>query len=224
MMLCFFPCILGGAEDISRTLSSCTVSCEGVEGRLDFLCLGMLGNSREGTDETRLCVLGRWGEGGEPGGDSSESAMVRLSDSDESESESSISEVGIQTLKPLLDDTAEGADGSDWGRRLVDFLRGLVSSSAGLASSASLGSSRVIWRDGRPECGDAGFLESLFALVRLRLDGEPVLAMRTASSRPRGVRSPSLWSGPGWNICSIGVRGSACETSLASYGLLVIEP
>lgn len=132
-MLCFFWCILGGAEATSRTLSDSTrESSEGVEGRLDFLCLGMLGSSREGTDETRLCCCGRWGEGGEPGGESSDSGTVRLSPSEESESESSTSEVGIQTLKPLLDcESADGADGSDWGRRFVDFLRGFGSSSAG---------------------------------------------------------------------------------------------
>ena len=112
--------------------------------------------------------------------------MVRVSSSDSSES-SSISDDGIHTLKPLLDDCeiVEGADGSDAGLRLVDFRRGLASSSVGLVSSA--GSSSVICREGRVELDDAGFRESLFALVRLRLEGDPVPVARTASSNVRGV-------------------------------------
>ena len=63
----------------------------------------------------------------------------------------------------------------------MDFLRGL-------ASSSSTGSSRVICRDGLGEFGeDVGLRESLFALVRLRLEGDPVPAIRTASSSVRGV-------------------------------------
>ena len=81
---CLFPCIFSGAEaEASRTLSSSSsASCVGVDGRLDFLCLGMLGNSSEGTEDTRLCACGRCGEGGEPGGEISESLTVLLSSSE----------------------------------------------------------------------------------------------------------------------------------------------
>ena len=108
-------CMLEGADDdISRTFSSSTSSSlVGVVGPLNFLCLGMIGNSNEGTEETRLCAWGRCGDGGEPGGEISESVMVHVSSSDSSES--SISDDGIHTLKPLLDDCeiVDGTDGSD---------------------------------------------------------------------------------------------------------------
>lgn len=109
-------------------------------------------------------------------------------------SETSTSDAGIHTLYALLDDdTVEGAAGIDLGRwRLVDFLRGLTSSTGGASSTTSSGSSSVMLREARGPLGDVvGLRVSLVALVRLSPVGEPVLASRTASLRLRGVRSGS---------------------------------
>ena len=70
----------------------------GVVGWLVLRILGISGRSMDGTDEARRCMTGR-------GGDSCTSVTVSFSSSDDDDSSeySSSDDVGIQTLKPLLD-------------------------------------------------------------------------------------------------------------------------
>lgn len=210
----------GGGGASSSTVGSATSSAfaasrSGVEGWLDFLSLGIDGSSMDGVEDTLLCA---WGRGGEPGGETGSSIDSSLpSDS----SELSTSDVGIHTLKFLP-------------RRFVDFRRGCFASSTslasrlriGLGSSAnSIGSSRVICREGRCETGDdVTARESRFAFVRFS-PGDAVPSERAASSTLlRGVRSGSSSGCLVRRTRPKGVCGSGGEMSLASRFLLAREP
>jgi hypothetical protein len=94
----YFLRVSGGADaGNARGSLESSKALIGVVGWLVLRDRGILGSSIEGTEETLLWALGRWGDvGGEPGGEAVSSPMDPSSSSESSEY--STSEVGIQTL------------------------------------------------------------------------------------------------------------------------------